>query len=54
MSMSWRLVLPAEVGTTVTVDMEDHTATDATLGILAELRRDYPDTGGVLQAWAGG
>lgn len=41
----------AEVGTTVTVDMEDHTTTDTTLGILAELRQDYPDTGGVLQAY---
>jgi len=39
------------VGTTVTVDMEDHTTTDATLGILAELRREYPATGGVLQAY---
>lgn len=38
-------------GTTVTVDMEDHTTTDLTLGILAELRRDYPDAGGVLQAY---
>jgi proline dehydrogenase len=38
-------------GTTVTVDMEDHTATDATLGVLAELRRDHPDAGGVLQAY---
>ncbi len=41
----------ATAGTTVTVDMEDHTVTDATLGILAELRRDHPDTGGVLQAY---
>ncbi len=38
-------------GTTVTVDMEDHTTTDTTLGILAELRRDHPRTGGVLQAY---
>ncbi len=38
-------------GMTVTVDMEDHHATDATLGILAELRRDFPDAGGVLQAY---
>ncbi|HQZ00710.1 MAG TPA: proline dehydrogenase family protein [Propionicimonas sp.] len=38
-------------GTTVTVDAEDHTTTDTTLGILAELRRDYPATGGVLQAY---
>jgi proline dehydrogenase len=39
------------VGTTVTLDAEDHTTTDTTLGILAELRRDYPATGGVLQAY---
>lgn len=38
-------------GTTVTLDMEDHTLTDATLGILADLRRDFPDTGAVLQAY---
>jgi proline dehydrogenase len=38
-------------GTTVTLDMEDHTTTDATLATLAELRRDYPDTGAVLQAY---
>ncbi|MCW2666060.1 MAG: proline dehydrogenase [Frankiales bacterium] len=37
-------------GTTVTLDMEDHTTTDATLGVLAELRQDFPDTGAVLQA----
>lgn len=41
----------AAAGTTVTVDAEDHTTTDATLGILAELRTEYPDTGGVLQAY---
>ncbi|GAA3718221.1 proline dehydrogenase family protein [Microlunatus aurantiacus] len=40
-----------EVGTTVTVDMEDHTTTDSTLGIVAELRRDYPWVGAVLQAY---
>ena len=38
-------------GTTVTLDMEDHTTTDSTLGILAELRRDFPETGAVLQAY---
>jgi proline dehydrogenase len=38
-------------GTTVTLDMEDHTATDSTLEILAELRKDHPDTGAVLQAY---
>ena len=40
-----------EAGTTVTVDMEDHTATDATLEILHSLRVDYPTTGAVLQAY---
>jgi len=39
------------VGTTVTLDMEDHTSTDSTLEILARLRRDYPATGAVLQAY---
>ena len=39
------------VGTTVTVDAEDHTTTDTTLGILAELRREFPGTAGVLQAY---
>jgi proline dehydrogenase len=40
-----------EAGTTVTLDMEDHTTTDSTLRILAELRRDYPETGAVIQAY---
>jgi proline dehydrogenase len=39
------------VGTTVTLDMEDHTTTDSTLGILAELRREFPQTGAVVQAY---
>ena len=38
-------------GTTVTLDMEDHTTTDSTLGILRDLRRDFPDTGAVVQAY---
>src|SRR5687768_10097411 len=37
--------------TTVTLDMEDHTTTDSTLGILRELRMDFPDTGAVLQSY---
>jgi proline dehydrogenase len=41
----------ARVGTTVTLDMEDHTTTDSTLGILSELRKDFPGTGAVLQAY---
>jgi proline dehydrogenase len=34
----------------VTLDMEDHTTTDSTLAILRELRKDFPETGAVLQA----
>ena len=37
-------------GTTVTLDMEDHTTTDSTLSVLRELRKDFPETGAVLQA----
>jgi proline dehydrogenase len=37
--------------TTVTLDMEDHTTTDSTLGVLHELRQDFPDTGAVVQAY---
>jgi proline dehydrogenase len=39
------------VGTTVTLDMEDHTSTDQTLATLRELRKDFPETGAVLQAY---
>ncbi|GAA3531700.1 proline dehydrogenase family protein [Amycolatopsis ultiminotia] len=39
------------VGATVTLDMEDHTTTDATLGILRKLRGEYPWVGAVLQAY---
>ncbi len=38
-------------GTTVTLDMEDHTTTDSTLGVLRELRKDFPRTGAVLQSY---
>ena len=38
-------------GTTVTLDMEDHTTTDQTLATLHELRKDFPETGAVLQAY---
>jgi proline dehydrogenase len=37
-------------GTTVTLDMEDHTTTDRTLATLRDLRKDFPETGAVLQA----
>ncbi|MGY2081666.1 proline dehydrogenase family protein [Modestobacter sp. SYSU DS0657] len=38
------------LGTTVTLDMEEFRTVDSTLGVLAELRRDHPGTGAVLQA----
>ncbi|MGA5564659.1 proline dehydrogenase family protein [Streptomyces platensis] len=41
----------AEAGTTVTLDMEDHTTVDSTLAILADLRERYPQTGAVLQSY---
>jgi proline dehydrogenase len=37
-------------GTTVTVDMEGHTTTDSTLGIVRDLRLDHPWVGAVVQA----
>jgi proline dehydrogenase len=40
-----------QCGTVVTLDMEDHTTTDSTLRILAELRRSWPSTGAVLQSY---
>ncbi|HXZ65829.1 MAG TPA: proline dehydrogenase family protein [Streptosporangiaceae bacterium] len=38
-------------GTTVTVDMEDHTTVDRTLRLVAELRADFPDLGCVIQSY---
>ena len=38
------------IGTTVTLDMEDHRTVDSTLEALAELRKEHPGTGAVLQA----
>ncbi len=40
----------SDAGTTVTLDMEDHTTTDSTLGVVADLRVDHPWVGAVLQA----
>ena len=37
--------------TAVTLDMEDHITTDSTLEILRTLRKEYPSTGAVLQAY---
>ncbi len=41
----------AAAGTTVTLDMEDHTTTDATLEVLRELRADFPWVGAVVQSY---
>jgi proline dehydrogenase len=40
-----------QAGTTVTLDMEDHTTTDSTLRVLGELRGTWPWVGAVLQAY---
>lgn len=40
-----------EAGTTVTVDMEDHTRVEATLRLVGQLRKDFPDLGCVLQSY---
>ena len=47
-----RLICEAarSAGTTVTIDMEDHTTTDSTLRVVGRLRKDFPATGAVLQA----
>lgn len=46
-----RIALAARnAGSLVTIDMEDHTWTDATLDVVTELRKDHPDLGMVLQA----
>jgi proline dehydrogenase len=44
-------VAATEAGTTVTLDMEEHTTTDSTLEILGKLRKDFPTTGVALQAY---
>jgi proline dehydrogenase len=43
-------VAAAAAGTTVTIDMEDHTTTEATLHTVRELRADFADVATVLQA----
>jgi proline dehydrogenase len=40
----------AAAGTTVTLDMEDHTTVDSTLSVLRDLRADFPWVGAVLQS----
>lgn len=47
-----RICAAAEgVGTTVTLDMEDHRTTETTLRALAELRQTWPWVGAVLQSY---
>ncbi|MEU3921477.1 proline dehydrogenase family protein [Streptomyces sp. NPDC029004] len=41
----------ASIGTTVTLDAEDHTTLDSMFAIHEELRKDYPQTGCVIQAY---
>jgi proline dehydrogenase len=41
----------AKIGTTVTLDAEDHTTLDSMFAIHEELRRDFPQTGCVIQAY---
>lgn len=38
-------------GTTVTVDMEDHSRIEATLRLVSDLRAEYPDLGCVIQSY---
>jgi proline dehydrogenase len=40
-----------QAGTTVTLDMEDHTTTDSTLETLRDLRADFPWVGAVVQSY---
>ncbi|MGH3452191.1 MAG: proline dehydrogenase family protein, partial [Haloechinothrix sp.] len=49
---AWRICAAAEqCRTTVTVDMEDHTTTDSTLRVVADLRRTWPWVGAVMQSY---
>ncbi|MFF1411834.1 proline dehydrogenase family protein [Streptomyces sp. NPDC058289] len=41
----------AAIGTTVTLDAEDHTTLDSMFAIHEELRRSFPQTGCVIQAY---
>lgn len=51
LELVWPVVEAATaIGTTVTLDMEDHRTVDSTLAAVAELRKEHPGTGAVLQA----
>lgn len=45
------VVAAAAIGTTVTLDAEDHTTLDSMFAIHEELRKDFPQTGCVIQAY---
>ena len=54
--LAYENVLPvveaaAAAGTTVSLDAEDHTTIDSTLGILGKLRERFPQTGAVVQSY---
>ncbi|MBQ1161536.1 proline dehydrogenase family protein [Streptomyces sp. A73] len=54
--LAYQNVLPVveaatAAGTTVTLDMEDHTTIDSTLAVLGQLRERFPGTGAVLQSY---
>jgi proline dehydrogenase len=40
-----------DAGTTVTLDMEEHTRVGATLRLLGQIRADFPDLGCVIQSY---
>ena len=44
-------VAARNAGTTVTLDMEDHTRVEPTLRLITELRADFPDLGCVIQSY---
>lgn len=49
---AFRICAAAEQGKmTVTVDMEDHSATDSTLRVVADLRKMWPSVGAVVQSY---
>ncbi|MFE9648767.1 proline dehydrogenase family protein [Streptomyces sp. NPDC006365] len=41
----------ARIGTTITLDAEDHTTLDSMFAVHEELRKDFPQTGCVIQAY---
>jgi len=41
----------SDAGTTVTLDMEEHTRVEPTLRLLGQLRPDFPDLGCVIQSY---